>query len=153
MIRGHNVHLSRHLHISGARTITLADNVVILHGTILDTQGGHIAVGRGTQIGLNCVLYGLGGIDVGEECLIATKVCIIAANHGISRSARIRRQPSTGKGIWIGDDVWIGAGAIILDGVRVGTGAVVGAGAVVTKDVGEYMIVAGNPAKVIGERK
>lgn len=53
----------------------------------------------------------------------------------------------------IGSDVWIGADALILPGcTRIGTGAVVGAGSVVTKDVTEFSIVVGNPARVIGER-
>jgi acetyltransferase-like isoleucine patch superfamily enzyme len=52
----------------------------------------------------------------------------------------------------IGDRAWIGARAIILPGVRIGEGAVVGAGAVVTRDVGPFEIVAGNPARKIGER-
>ena len=52
----------------------------------------------------------------------------------------------------IDDYVWIGIGVIVLQGVHIGKGAVVCAGAVVTKDVGEYEIVAGVPAKKIGER-
>lgn len=49
----------------------------------------------------------------------------------------------------IGDDVWIGTGAMIMDGVTIGSHAVVAAGAVVTKDVPEYAVVAGVPAKII----
>ncbi len=52
----------------------------------------------------------------------------------------------------IGDHVWIGARALICPGVTIGEGAVVGAGAVVTRDVAPYAIVAGNPARVIGQR-
>lgn len=53
----------------------------------------------------------------------------------------------------IGNDVWIGAGALILPGcTRIGTGAVIGAGSVVTKNVPEFSIVVGNPARVIGQR-
>jgi acetyltransferase-like isoleucine patch superfamily enzyme len=56
-------------------------------------------------------------------------------------------------GISIGDDSWIGANALILPGcTRIGIGSVVGAGSVVTKDVSDFTIVAGNPAKVIGTR-
>ncbi|WIY83082.1 CatB-related O-acetyltransferase [Propionimicrobium sp. PCR01-08-3] len=52
----------------------------------------------------------------------------------------------------IGNDVWIGRGAMILPGVTIGDGAVIGAGSVVTKDVGAYQIVAGNPARLIRTR-
>ncbi|WP_259067373.1 hypothetical protein HDF24_12345 [Mucilaginibacter sp. X4EP1] len=52
----------------------------------------------------------------------------------------------------IGPDVWIGHGAIVMPGVAVGTGAIVGSGAIVTKDVADYTIVAGNPAKLIRRR-
>jgi phosphonate metabolism protein (transferase hexapeptide repeat family) len=54
--------------------------------------------------------------------------------------------------IVIGPDVWIGHGAVLLPGVSVGTGAVIGAGAMVTKNVADYTIVAGNPAKIIKRR-
>ena len=53
----------------------------------------------------------------------------------------------------IGNDVWIGGRVIILPGVKIGDGAIVGAGSVVTRDVSEYDIVAGNPARVIKNRK
>ena len=52
----------------------------------------------------------------------------------------------------IGPDVWIGHGAIVMPGVSVGTGAIIGSGAIVTKDVADYAIVAGNPAKLIRYR-
>ena len=56
------------------------------------------------------------------------------------------------KKVTISDDVWIGANAIILPGVTIGKGSVIAGGAVVTKDVEPYMIVGGNPAKVIRSR-
>ena len=55
----------------------------------------------------------------------------------------------TPKRVKIGSNVWIGSNVTILPGVEIGDGAVVGAGSVVTKNVPEYSIVAGNPAKVI----
>ena len=56
------------------------------------------------------------------------------------------------KNVYIEDDVWIGARVTILPGVTVGAHSIIGAGAVVTKDVPEYVIVAGVPAKVIKMR-
>lgn len=56
------------------------------------------------------------------------------------------------KPVIIGDDVWIGTGAIILDGVTIGNHVVVAAGAVVTKDVPEYAVVGGIPARIIKNR-
>ena len=56
------------------------------------------------------------------------------------------------QGVTIEDDVWIGRRVIILPGVRVGRGSVLAAGAVVTKDVPDFTIVAGNPAKVVKSR-
>ena len=55
--------------------------------------------------------------------------------------------------VTIGDDVWIGTRAIILPGVTIGNGVIIGAGAVVTKDVPDYAIVGGVPARVIRFRK
>lgn len=56
------------------------------------------------------------------------------------------------KRVVVGDDVWIGTNALVLDGVRIGNHAVIAAGAVVTKDVPEYAIVGGVPAKIINYR-
>jgi acetyltransferase-like isoleucine patch superfamily enzyme len=58
-----------------------------------------------------------------------------------------------GKDIIIGDGVWIGYGAIILPGVKIGKKAIIAAGAIVTKDVADYTIVGGNPAREIRKIK
>lgn len=55
--------------------------------------------------------------------------------------------------VLIEDDVWIGANVIILPGVKISKGSIIGAGSVVTKNVPEYAIVGGNPARVIKYRK
>ena len=62
-------------------------------------------------------------------------------------------QPLKSKGsIIIGSDVWIGSHVIIMSGVTIGDGAVIGANSVVTKDVGEYCVAAGNPARTVRKR-
>ncbi|MGL4833062.1 MAG: DapH/DapD/GlmU-related protein, partial [Shewanella sp.] len=65
----------------------------------------------------------------------------------------IYKQPAQSTGIIIGNDVWIGAQAGIVDGVTIGDHAVIGMGCIVTKDVPDWAIVAGNPARVIGDRR
>lgn len=62
------------------------------------------------------------------------------------------RPPTSRDAVFIGRDVWIGGGATVLSGVSIGEGALVGAASVVTRDVPEFAIVAGNPARVVGYR-
>ncbi len=131
--------------IRGKLTIKKFTN--IYENTILD---GNITFGE------HCSLHEFsalsGKITIGNHVRIANKVSIHADNHGTKRNKLIMKQELISKPIIIGSDVWIGTGAIILAGVTVGNGAVIGAGSVVTKDVPEYTIVAGNPAKKLRER-
>ena len=60
--------------------------------------------------------------------------------------------PHTKGDVVIGNDVWLGACSVIMSGVTIGNGAVVGANSVVTKDVPDYCVVAGNPARIIKKR-
>ena len=86
---------------------------------------------------------------MGPECMIYT------SNHGMDRTdiPMWKQQSTEVEPVVIGNDVWIGARVIILPGVHIGDGCVIGAGSVVTKDVEEYTVVAGNPAKFIRKRK
>ena len=82
------------------------------------------------------------------------EVVILGVNHRFDDCERpmIEQGYHDRKPVAIGDDVWIGTRAIILPGVRIGRGAIVAAGAVVTRDVNEFDIVGGNPARVIRSR-
>ncbi|MBN1431653.1 MAG: acyltransferase [Methanomicrobiaceae archaeon] len=94
-----------------------------------------------------------GSIIIGNNVLIGPNVVVRSADHNFSSAdTLIQKQGHTGGRITIEDDVWIGANAVILKGVTIKTGAVVGAGAVVTKDVDEYVIAGGVPAKKISSR-
>lgn len=109
----------------------------------------NIVIGKDTIVGEFAVLDGRDKLHIGNHVDIATDVMIYNAQHDIqSPMFHAISEPVT-----IHDYVFIGPRAIILPGVTVGRGAVVAAGAVVTKDVGEYEIVGGVPAKVIGERR
>lgn len=108
-----------------------------------------VKIGMGTIIGRNAFLDGRDKLEIGDHVDIASEVMIYNSEHDVnSPDFTAVSAPVT-----IEDYVFIGPRAIILPGVRIGRGAVVAAGAVVTKDVGEFEIVGGVPANVIGNRK
>ncbi len=93
-------------------------------------------------------------IFIGDNCLLASFVMIITANHNfLDKKSLIKNQGHSEKQVIIGNDVWIGAKSIILPGVTIGDGAVIGAGCVVTKDVPPYCVAVGNPARIIKNRE
>lgn len=108
--------------------------------------GINITVGKNVFINACCKFQDQGGIEIGDNVLIGHSVVIATLNHDINPETRANMTP---KRVKIGSNVWIGSNVTILPGVEIGDGAVVGAGSVVTKNVPEYSIIAGNPAKVI----
>ncbi len=115
---------------------------------------GPVVLGPSASINARASLDGgAAGIEIGEGTRIAAGAMIYAFDHGLSPDRSIREQPVTSRGIRIGSDVWVGAGAGVTDGVVIGDHAVVGMGAVVTRDVPPFGIVAGTPARQIGDRR
>lgn len=115
---------------------------------------GLVTLGRNVSINVRASLDGgAAGIAIGDDTRIATGAVLYAFDHGTARERPIREQKVRSRGIFIGRDVWIGANAGVTDGVRIADGAVVAMGAVVTHDVPAFAIVAGVPARVIGERR
>lgn len=137
------------------RNIRLAEDSIIKSGAHLCPcrSDARIDIGARTTIGFNTMLYASNGIVIGADCMIAPFVYIVDSNHGIRRGTTMNRQPVETAPIEIGSDVWIGAHSVILKGVTIGAGAVIAASSVVSKDVASNAIVAGVPAKVIGERE
>jgi acetyltransferase-like isoleucine patch superfamily enzyme len=133
---------------------TLSIGKASIHmGAYIATYGGDIKIGDGSAINPYCVLYGHGGLTIGNEVRIATHSIIVPANHTFSDpSLPIGRQPIDAKGIVIEDNVWIGAGVKILDGVVIASGCVVGAGSVVTRSLDPNGVYVGVPARRISSR-
>ena len=130
--------------IIGDRCAIAAD--VFMHGPI--TLGQDVSINARTNLD-----GGAQGIVIGNDTRIASGVTIYAFDHGLDPERPVREQPVRSRGIRIGSDVWIGAQAGITDGVTIGDHAVVAMGAVVTRDVPEWTIVAGVPARPIGDRR
>lgn len=110
-------------------------------------------IGNNSGIGVNARFYGK--VIIGDNVMMAPDCIIYVRNHESSRvDIPMCEQGSTEeRPVIIGSDVWIGGRVIILPGVTIGDGAIIGAGSIVTKNVAAYDIVAGNPAKVIRNRK
>lgn len=128
-----------------------------VHPTVIFRQGERIKIGENCLINHNNVLQAgkkSGRIIIGNYVHTAANVMMFAFNHSIDdiETPSVLQDYYDGD-IIIKDDVWIGAGVIILAGVTIGKGSVVAAGSVVNKDVLEYSIVGGVPAKVLKMRK
>ena len=108
--------------------------------------GKNIAVGRDVFINSGCHFQDQGGITIGDGSLIGHNVVLATINHDLSP---LNNRENHYVPIVIEEHVWIGSNATILPGVTIGRWAVVGAGAVVTKDVEEFTVVGGVPAKEI----
>lgn len=122
-------------------------------------RGVNISCGRESYHNGNFSAKGRGKITIGNFCAFGENVKLIVSNHNynypsiqyslyqrIFKELPYEKQAGT---IDIGHDVWIGDNVIILPNVRIGNGACIGAGAIVTKDIPDYGIAAGNPAKVL----
>jgi acetyltransferase-like isoleucine patch superfamily enzyme len=136
--------------------ITIGAESLVMKNAILhvynfrDLPHAGITIGERSLVGENCILRGQGGITIGDDVYLGTAVQILAVNHVFHDISRpISHQGITAQGIRIADGAWIGSGAIILDGISIGRNVVIGAGAVVTKDVPDYCIAVGNPARVV----
>lgn len=115
---------------------------------------GEIIIGENADIGYNSYLDYSGGLIVEDDVWISHNVTIMTHTHKIKTRKLKRLQPLEKRPLKIGRDAWIGVNSIILPSVAlIGEGAIIGAGSVVTKDVEPFTIVAGNPAKVIGQRR
>lgn len=133
------------------RLIDIAEGSFVAADSVLH---GPISMGSKVSINHHCSLDGgRHGITIGDNCRLAPYCTLYAFNHGMSLDKPIHEQAVNSKGIELGNDVWLGARVGIVDGVRIGNHAVVGMGSLVSKDVPDYAIMAGNPARLIGDRR
>lgn len=154
---GNNFHMESHAILKSERRrgaeIKIGNDVYVGSFSIIKCYGGKIEIGNNVSINPFCFFNGGGGISIGDNVRIAAHTIIISSNHNFdSVDIPIYMQGSTMKGIKICDDVWIGGGVKILDGVTIGKGCVVGAGSIVTKNLDEYGIYVGSPARKIKSR-
>jgi len=94
-----------------------------------------------------------GKVTAGDGVRLGAHSSLLGFDHGHGDPHMpIFQQDMTSKGIVVGDDVWIGSAAVVVDGVTIGSHSIVAAGAVATRDVPDYCVVGGNPARVLRHR-
>lgn len=149
------VNYYNYAHIRPKREMTIGPGCGI-SPTATFAYGRRIELGARVVIADNSRLWAgpeQARIVIGDDTLIGPNVLITASNYCFDDGQPIHEQSMEAADITIGADVWIGGGAMILAGCRIGNGAIIGAGTVVTHDVPPFAIVAGVPARAIGQRK
>lgn len=111
-----------------------------LNGAAID----RMKIGNNVFINSNLLAMARGSITIEDDVQIAGNVSLLSNNHDPYERMILPCKP-----ILIQKGAWIGANVVILPGVSVGKHSIVGAGSVVTKDVPDYVVVVGNPARVI----
>lgn len=132
---------------------SLGRNSTIECTGVIRELGEGLTIGNDVGISPNAFISVRGSVTIGDNTIFGPGVKIFAENHIFTdKNTPIYLQGATRKGVSIGEDCWIGADAVILDGVSIGKGCVIAGGAVVNKDVPDFTIVGGVPAKEIGKR-
>jgi maltose O-acetyltransferase len=135
--------------IRNKKAIEFGKNITIGYNCFLSPTS--LKVGDNVWLGVNNFICGK--VVIGNEVMIGPNVSIPGSSHIIDSALPLRLSGTTSTGTVIGDNVWIGSNVTIIDGVNIGKGAVIAANSVVNKNVPEFAIVGGIPAKIIKYRQ
>lgn len=146
--------------LHGLNTIFIGERTKISQGAQLTTwesadgKQGIIRIGQNCNIRDDVHITSVRNIKIGNNLLTGTNVLITDNSHGKTDYHNMCIAPDereiVSKGsVTIGDNVWIGNNVCIMPGVKVGDGVIIGANSIVTKDIPNYCVAAGIPAKII----
>jgi acetyltransferase-like isoleucine patch superfamily enzyme len=131
---------------------SLGANSTIEDFSTINNGVGEVIIGDRSRIGMSNVI--IGPVYIGNDVILAQNVVMSGLNHGYEDvNIPPKDQKVTTSPIYIEDEVWIGANVSIVAGVTIGKHSVIAAGSVVTKNVPQYSISVGNPARVIKQYK
>ena len=145
--------------LSGERRIALGDRVTIGAGSWMqalpdgDNTAVAVVVESGTSIAGACVLSAVRGVVLEQDVLLARNVYISDHSHSFSRTDMpiIAQGIDNIRPVLIKRGAWLGQNVVVCPGVTIGAGAVIGANSVVTKDIPDYSVAVGAPARVVNK--
>jgi acetyltransferase-like isoleucine patch superfamily enzyme len=130
------------------KNFSIGSNSIVEDFATINNGVGDVVIGNNCGIGLSNVI--IGPVEIGNYVMLAQNIVISGLNHGYEDvTVPPRLQKVVTKQITIEDNVWIGANSVVTAGVTIGKHAVIGAGSVITKDIPQFSVAVGNPARVI----
>jgi acetyltransferase-like isoleucine patch superfamily enzyme len=126
----------------------VADDEILIEPPFNIDYGCNISLGKRFYSNFNLTILDCSLVTIGNRCMFGPNVSIFAATHEAEVQSR-RDNIEYGRPVAIGDDCWVGGNVVILPGVTIGSGVTVGAMSVVTKDVPDFCVVMGQPARVV----
>ena len=132
--------------------ISLGEGSTLAGDVRLITYSGAIRVGDDSVIVSYSIVYGGGGVTIGDHVLIGNHSVISGLDHTYPGRDSVARSPMREAPVFIGDDVWVGGYCLVMAGVTIGEGAIVGAHSLVRDDVPPFAVVAGRPARLVRMR-
>lgn len=119
-------------------------------GPIKMDYGSNVKLGKGVYVNSNSTWIDTCTITIGARTMIGPNCSFYSGTHPTDPFVRNGlRGPEMGKPIVVGEDCWLGGNCVVLPGVTIGRGVTIGAGSVVTKDVPDFVVVVGNPARIV----
>lgn len=151
---GKNIILRNPQYISCGKNVVIGDESKLLcwdsYGEEQYSNLPEIQIGDNFHATRNFTIQCAQKVVIGRNVLVASNVFIIDYNHGLNPlTMSYLENPLIRGGVFVDDGVWIGNDVIVLPNVHIGKKSIIGAGSVVTKDIPEYCIAVGNPAKVV----
>ena len=151
----------RPIYVRGKKSLMYGKKFTTGYSCRLDLKGDKktLFIGDNCQIGDNVHIVALDKVEIGNNCLMASKIFISDTSHGIYDNSDIDSNPDIApndrilhtRPVKIGNNVWIGENVVILAGVNIGDGCIIGANSVVTKSIPKNCIAVGAPAVAIKE--
>ena len=149
---GKNVYIGKHCSLKGKHHITLEDCVTVRPYAQIWSGGGTVKIGWGSEIGERCRISISNSLEIGKKVLLSPNVYITDCDHeyrNVDVPVIDQGIVQRGQSVSIGEGSYIGINAVIVGNVKIGKHCVIGANSVVTKDVPDYCVAVGSPARVI----